>query len=109
MADRRKGALTTLAGIQVEAVESALAPLADLAALWSIGVHVVEMREVGGIFQIPEEAVAMAFDDRLVAVGACKPRRGEQGAGTKDGRAQRQPQITAIAGSREGGCADLTA
>ena len=52
-------------GIGVEAVKAARCPLADLATLWRVGVHIGQMREVGRKGEVAEGGNAVRHDHRF--------------------------------------------
>ena len=57
----------------IEGLRGKCAAKAHLAALWGIRVHIVEMREVCGVFQLAKGRDAVAFRD----VAICQRRGGE--------------------------------
>lgn len=91
-ADRVQRCRHAVAGILVEAVEPALRPDGDFAALGRLGVYVVEMGEISRIFQRAEVRIAVRDGESLLRAdhpGEAEPepcRQAERGKMRRDPR-----------------------
>ncbi len=86
---RDAGRLLALVGNEIQAVESADRGEARGAALGRVGIHVIEMLEVGAVFRLADQRGGVP---RFVCLRACGQQKDDRGGG-QDGQALAQPCV----------------